>query len=312
MVPKLRKIGRPKKQQGPKLQQVDEVERLLVEGEVVPGPDGEATRVWLSQRDIAARFNVSTALIADFAKKHRTTERRVALRAQLDTPKSPPEDPMEKRKPGRPRHQDAPVIPWEELDRALVFGEVQILEDGKHTTFYPSYRTLAERYGVVVSVIAEYAKSHNTMKRRKETAARVAVRTEEKLIELRAESLAVGEDRLVAMIDDFLLKFEGALKEGRVRTDSPTDVNTLARLKQFIMGGADSRQEVRNILSLEALQERYARMAREAEFATPAMAGVIESNKTLNAPCPPSRALGDSVGETNTSGELSEETEEDE
>jgi hypothetical protein len=229
----------------------------------------------------------------------------VALRAQLDTPKFPPEEPTEKRKPGRPRHQDAPVIPWEELDRALVFGEVQILEDGKHTTFYPSYRALAERYGVVVSVIAEYAKSHNTMKRRKETAARVAVRTEEKLIELRAESLAVGEDRLVAMIDDFLLKFEGALKEGRVRTDSPTDVNTLARLKQFIMGGADSRQEVRNILSLEALQERYARMAREAEFATPAMAGVIESNnKTLNVPCPPSRALGDSVGETNTSSEL--------
>lgn len=296
------KVGRPKKVQGPKLQQVDEVERLLVEGEVVPGLDGEATRVWLSQRDIAERFNVSTALIADFAKKHRTTERRVALRAQLDTPPLP-EEPTEKRKPGRPRHQDAPVIPWEELDRALVFVEVQILEDGKHTTFYPSYRTLAERYGVVVSVIAEYAKSHNTMKRRKETAARVAVRTEEKLIERRAETMAVGKDRLVAMIDDFLLKFEGALKEGRVRTDSPTDVNTLARLKQFIMGGADSRQEVRNILSLEVLQERYARMAREAEFAMPAMAGVIESNKTLNAPCPPIRAPDDSVEQ----GEVEEE-----
>ena len=84
-------------------------------------------------------------------------------------------------------------------------------------------------------------------------------------------------DELLAMIDDFLLKFEEALKEGRVRTDSAADVNTLVRLKQFIQGGADSRQEVRSILSLEALQERYARAQRESESTTTAMAGAPAS-----------------------------------
>ena len=52
------KIGRPTKGEGPKLSNPDEVERLLVEGEVVPDEHGEAKRVWLTQRDVAARLDV--------------------------------------------------------------------------------------------------------------------------------------------------------------------------------------------------------------------------------------------------------------
>jgi hypothetical protein len=105
----------------------------------------------------------------------------------------------------------------------------------------------------------------------------------------------------------------------RVRTDSPADVNTLVRLKQFIMGGADSRQEVRNILSLEALQERYARMMRETESATPAMAGVVidvraeevsneteqaRAGKQLSARFPPCPSLEGADQEPNLSRDL--------
>jgi len=272
-----------------------EVDRLLVEGELIVGEDGVERRVWLSQRDVAARFHVSPSLVAAFAKQHRCTERRKEFEArgtaaptseentnaleETPTPEAAvSEPPMQapRRKPGRPRKAEAPLISYEELDRLLVFGEVQLLEDGTSTTVYPTYRALAERFGVAPSVIASYAKSRNCLKRREQTATRVAVRTEEKLIDLRAEALAVGEARLVQMIDEFLLAFEKALKEGRVRADNPTDVNTLVRLKQFILGGADSRQEVRNILSLEALQERYARTMREQRDASPAMAGVID------------------------------------
>ena len=53
------KRGRPTKGEGPKLSNPEEVERLLVEGEVVPDENGEAKRVWLSQRDVAARFGVA-------------------------------------------------------------------------------------------------------------------------------------------------------------------------------------------------------------------------------------------------------------
>ena len=62
------KIGRPTKGEGPKLSNPEEVERLLVEGEVVPDEHGEAKRVWLTQRDVAARFGVAVSTIAAFAK----------------------------------------------------------------------------------------------------------------------------------------------------------------------------------------------------------------------------------------------------
>jgi len=272
-----------------------EVDQLLVEGELVVGDDGVETRVWPTQREVASRFGVSPGLIGMFAKKARCTERKAAFQAGATVPglkakqapeTSPPTavpppvmvpaSTLPGRGVGRPRKADAPLIAYEELDKLLVFGEVVVLPDGTTTTVYPTYRKLAERYGIVPSVIAAYAKSHNCMRRREQAATRVAVRTEEKLIELRADAVAVGEDRLVQMIDDFLLSFERALKEGRVRSDNPTDVNTLARLKAFILGGADSRAEVRNILSLESLQERYARMVRDQRDVTPAMGGVIE------------------------------------
>jgi hypothetical protein len=329
-----------------------EVDRLLVEGELLAGADGTETRVWPSQREVAKRFSVAPSLVAAFAKQHRCVERKTAfqagtpappitLKGQEATPEASPSPseprsvaPIEtssqpsepKRKPGRPRKAEAPLISYEELDRLLVFGEVTVLENGATTTVYPPYRQLAERYGVAPSVIASYAKSHNCMKRREQTATRVAVRTEEKLIELRADAIAVGEDRLVQMIDEFLLSFEKALKEGRVRSDNPTDVNTLARLKAFILGGADSRSEVRTILSLESIQERYARMLRDQREATPEMAGVIDvvgvaahateqanpnafpvtSGRSVRPGDPPPLPSGDGTREPNVSSEVSD------
>ena len=349
--PEQRKGGRPRREDGPKMP-YHEVDRLLVEGELVAGADGAETRVWPSQREVAKRFKVAPSLVAAFAKQSRCVERKAAF--QAGTPIQPitlkdhetapsattseptaaapvaststPEPPEPKRRPGRPRKAEAPLISYEELDRLLVFGEVKVLENGATTTVYPPYRQLAERYGVAPSVIASYAKSHNCMKRREQTATRVAVRTEEKLIELRAEAIAVGEDRLVQMIDDFLLSFEKALKEGRVRSDNPTDVNTLARLKAFILGGADSRSEVRTILSLESIQERYARMLRDQREATPEMAGVIDvtsvpaneteranpnafpsaSGRSVSPDAPPPPPSEDAAREPNVSREVRE------
>jgi transcriptional regulator with XRE-family HTH domain len=347
------KRGRPTKGEGPKLSNPEEVERLLVEGEVVPDENGEATRVWLTQRDVAARFGVAVSTIAAFAKERRTTERREELRAQLDPPKAPlpksersveapepsdvvrasyddaneisattesPEPNEERRRPGRPRHQDAPVIPFAELDRLLVFGEVSMNDDGTSNTVYPTYRELAEKYGVAPSVIADYAKSHNTMHRRKYGEHRIEARRDEKIIEARATAEAITVAEMLALIDEFLIKFREALKEGRVRTDSPADVNTLIRLKSFLEGGADSRQEIRHMLSLEVLSERHERYMRDLENSTPAMAGVIDapsevvsenehgkSNSPDGVRLPPGRSPRDAEAEPNLSQDLCEE-----
>lgn len=344
------KIGRPTKGEGPKLSNPEEVERLLVEGEVVLDEHGEAKRVWLTQRDVAARFGVAVSTIAAFAKEHRTTERREELRAQLDPPKASPPPKVERsveapepsdvvrasydergattenpeptegrRRPGRPRHQDAPVIPFAELDRLLVFGEVSMNDDGTSNTVYPTYRELAEKYGVAPSVIADYAKSHNTMHRRRYGEHRIEARRDEKIIEARATAEAITVAEMLALIDEFLIKFREALKEGRVRTDSPADVNTLIRLKSFLEGGADSRQEIRHMLSLEVLSEKHERYMRDLESSTPAMAGIIDvrgeavetehgkSSSLGGVRLPPSRSIRDGEAEPNLSQHLRDE-----
>lgn len=263
-----------------------EVDRLLVEGELVDG-----VRVWPSQRELARRYDVAPSLVANFAGQHECARRREEFKARGETPAevpvveapAPPEpaqaEPKPRRKPGRPHKADAPLIAFEELDRLLVFGEVKQLDDGSSTTVYPTHRALAERYGVAPSVIASYAKSHNCTRRREEAVARISARADEKLIEARASALAVSKDDTVRMIDGYLLNYEKALLEGRVRFDNPTDFNTMVRLKEYVLGGPDSRQELHAALSLESLQQRHARMLRELNEATPELTGVVETER---------------------------------
>ena len=263
-----------------------EVDRLLVEGELVDG-----VRVWPSQRELARRYDVAPSLVANFAGQHECARRREEFKSRGETPAevpvveapAPPEtaqaQPKPRRKPGRPHKADAPLIPFEELDRLLVFGEVKQLDDGSSTTVYPTHRALAERYGVAPSVIASYAKSHNCTRRREEAVARISARADEKLIEARASALAVSKDDTVRMIDGYLLNYEKALLEGRVRFDNPTDFNTMVRLKEYVLGGPDSRQELHAALSLESLQQRHARMLRELNEATPEITGVVETER---------------------------------
>ena len=176
------------------------------------------------------------------------------------------------RKNGRPRKGQGPQVPYEELDRILVFGEVVKCEDGENSTVqFPSYRTLALRYGVSHSLVAHYSKKHDCLRRREEAQARIAAKADQRLVELRANAIAMSRDDAVRIIDSYLLNFEKALAEGRVRFDNPGDFNTMLRLKEFILGGADSRQEIHESLSLESIQERHRRMMRQVE-ATPTAA----------------------------------------
>lgn len=169
---------------------------------------------------------------------------------------------------GRPRKSEGPRVPYEELDRILVFGEVVPCEDGNGTTVvFPSYRELGDRYGVTHSVIADYAKTRNVQRRRKEALARVKVKAEQKLVEARATAIAYSKDDELRIIDGYLAGFEKAVAEGRVRFDNPADFNTMVRLKEFVQGNADSRQEIHASLSLEVLQARHRQMIRAVDVA---------------------------------------------
>jgi hypothetical protein len=170
------------------------------------------------------------------------------------------------RKTGRPQKGEHPRVPYELLDRILVFGEEVPCEDGKSTTVvFPSYRELGERFNVAHSLIAQYSRKHNCMGRREAAAIRVAATVDQKIVEMRANALALTKEDTLRMIDGYLMGFEKALADGRIRYDNPTDFNTMVRLKEYVMGGADSRQEVHAALSLEDLQARHRRMLQREQ-----------------------------------------------
>ncbi|WP_228565350.1 AT hook motif domain protein [Myxococcus sp. AB036A] len=275
----LKKLGRPTKSEGPRLPH-SEVDKLLVEGEEVPTTRGRVKRRFPSLRELAERFGVAHSAVARYAQQHDCLGRRKRLLAGQQPDETPALDeapPPPKRKTGRPRKSEEPALPRQELDRALVFGDVKTLPDGSTMTSYASYRELAERFGVATSLVANYAKEHNCLRRREEAKTRIATKADQKLIELRANAIAVSKDDALKMIDGYLLGFEEALSEGRVRVDNPTDFNTMVRLKEFVMGGADSRQELHASFSLEGLQARHAQALRAARETTPSERGEVDA-----------------------------------
>ena len=178
-----------------------------------------------------------------------------------------------KNKPGRPAKGDEPAYNAEELDRMLVHGDHVDLGDGEFKIVYPTFRELALRYGCSLSTISEYAKAHNTARRRKTAGDRVRVRSDAKLADLRADAIAVTRDDEIRILDTFIRKFEEALIEGRVRCDNIADFNTALRLKQLLLGDADSRSELNVTVSLQALQSRHLESIRRMEVVNVAETG---------------------------------------
>jgi hypothetical protein len=212
-----------------------------------------------------------------------------------NTPDIPPKA---KRSRGRPKRADAPEVDYPDLDKLLVFGEVIPLgPDGSGGTnvVYPSYRDLAKRFGLSLTTIAEYARSHNCLRRREVAQLRTQARVEEKLVERRAEDIAVSKEEQLVIIDSYIAGFKKALVEGRVRYDSPADFNIMARLKEFLLGDSDPRHDTHGP-TLEQLQTRHDALRREMKESTPAECG--ELAPMSNAP-----AKGELSGEPRPASE---------
>ena len=172
------------------------------------------------------------------------------------------------KKKGRPR-KDCRQTDYNAIDTLLVLGEFRTSEnDGEPRVFYPSQREIARRFGISHTQLSVYAKKHNCTQRRHFARQRLLAKTEEKLLELRAQAMAFSKEDALATIDHYLINFRKAVAEEPVRTDSPSDFNLMLRLKEFILGGADSRQEIHAALSLEAIQSRHQRMLRAAQQAS--------------------------------------------
>ena len=183
--------------------------------------------------------------------------------------------PPSKRPRGRPRRADAPIIPWDEVDRLLVHGEkVKDEGSGHETICFPSLEQLGKRYGVSKNRIWQYASKHKCLERRKESETREQIRYDRIVTARRAEARALGTEDVVEVVDDYIRGFKQAVTDGKVRMDSAADLDRLVRLKELMLGNADSRQEIQGGLTLDAIQQRHQRLRGQIDGLTPALAGV--------------------------------------
>lgn len=198
-----------------------------------------------------------------------------------DTTQTSAEQPAKKL--GRPRKADPQRVDYHQLDTLLVMGEMRVDAERGPVTEYPSYRELAKRFGISHSLVAAYSSRHNCLRRREAASEKIRKVTDEKVIARRGTALAEAKERILAIIDRFLEEFGKALEEGRVRVDSVADLNIMVRLREFLQGGPDSRQEVRGMPSLEELERRHADMLRREREDGPNAGGTVHRERDLTS-----------------------------
>jgi len=182
--------------------------------------------------------------------------------------------PRRSKKAGRPKRGEGPNVPWPAVDLALVHGERQVdPQTGDEVLRYPSLADLAERYGVSRTLLWKFARRRNCYERRKEAQLKTQARTDDKVIEKVASARAAATSDVAAIVDTFILGFRKALDEGKIRVDSPADLDRLVRLRELVSGNADSRGELLGQLTLEAIQVRHRRLRGQLEGITPELAG---------------------------------------
>ena len=194
---------------------------------------------------------------------------------------APPADRQRSRPRGRPKRADAPRVPWDVVDRALVHGEKrQDYEGGPIYIAFPSMEELGKRYGVSRNRVWQYASKNKCLDRRKEVKVRTQHRYDAKVADKKAEARALATEDVTAIVDSYIESFRKQLDDGNVRADSPADFDRLVRLKELLQGNADSRQSIEGTLSLESIQERHHRLRAQLEALSgnPALEGVTDED----------------------------------
>jgi len=184
---------------------------------------------------------------------------------------------------GRPVRFIDSTIQHEEIDRLLVEGETVTGNDGKPMRVYPMSREIAERLGVSPSWISKYARAHRCFERRAELQSQVQAKAHAELVREEGKRLAFDTERMLKICDKLMEKYEEAIDERGVGNFTAADLNTVARLRRFLQGDADSRQEVKNGVTLEAMQAAHLQLLKMINGATPEEAGVENDDSLLES-----------------------------
>ena len=207
------------------------------------------------------------------------------------------------RSPGRPRRGDEPDLDHRELERLLIHGEWTEGPDGVERHRYPTYRELAERFGVKKTTVFRFSRLHNCLERRAgsgvegvphpagEVAEDEAAEAAKDVEELLAETDTVeGDDqRMLPTVREIFVTWVRAVQDGEIRITSAGEIEKMMRIAADLDAEAQMRALIpEGVPTLEDLQDLYEERQRGFEASTPAMRGRVPIG--LDEPEPPERA----------------------
>ena len=88
----------------------------------------------------------------------------------------------------------------------------------------------------------------------------------------------------IRAINGFVARWESALIQGKIRIESIEHLSVALRLKQFLLGEAESRHESRSTLTLDILQRRHAELMLAREKTKDVRIIVADEPGQLEAP----------------------------
>jgi hypothetical protein len=190
------------------------------------------------------------------------------------------------------------------LDRLLVEGEMVQDNDGKPMRVYPMSNEIATRLGVTPSWVSKFARTHRCFQRRAELKAKIEAQARDELVRHEAKRVAFDTERTLRLCDTVLSKYEEAITEHGVGRITSADINTIVRLRRYLMGDADTRQEVRSQVSLEDMQSAHRQLLVDVQNMTRAECGIEDG--AAEEPRAPS------FDEVNSGGEVDRQVDQEE
>lgn len=202
----------------------------------------------------------------------------------------------EERQRGRPRRGTEPEFDHRELDRLLVHGEFVEADGGRPSHRYPSYRELANRFGVGTTFINRFARRHNCLERRagsgaevkppeSATASQAQVPAADALPGGQPDATSLGSEeartdggdaRMLPTIRDIFVTWVRAVQGGEIRITSAGEIEKMMRIAADLDAEAQMRALIpEGVPTLDELQDIYE--ARVAAYAasSPAERGEV-------------------------------------
>ena len=175
-------------------------------------------------------------------------------------------------KPPSPR-KHGQAIEWEFVAREYIFGIVTEGKNGDFERVYPTFREMAQTFGINASTLGTYAKKHQWTARRDKFKIHLREEFEQEIAKARA--LSSGDT--LGIIDTYIRRFDAAVKADAVNRHTIKDFDTAVRIRAFIQKEVDRSQDATETLNLGQLQAKHATQREFAQELDTSEVGFIAS-----------------------------------